>query len=394
MCRARSEETQREKLRCDCDTNETRRLRHHTRDALDRHAESAYQPIDPIHLPFPTMEEPFTVESIKADINSTDSTIKELKAQGVDTDTICIFVDERVNRIGAGVEYLSENKYGAPTDQELQDAYDSFEKPYRELEAAALAAGRTDEEADQYAAETVDAEYSQTMSQLFKKRNIAIKNALTDVGVIFAQPESLRCSKKSNPEAVAVLKKAVTFYPQNWVNNSNFNKYPLHVEPVEVGERPGYQHVAKLGMFNRKSIITVSEDRDFGGGLSVGIHEFAHRIEYTVPGVTNLEQIFVMRRTGHFSENGNQITPEELTPILEVSSETNEEEDQEVGFKDNFPTHYMGKVYDNGTWEVLAMGMETLFSGTNGGFAGIENFKEDSDYKKFIIGTLASSAKD
>ena len=39
------------------------------------------------------------------------------------------------------------------------------------------------------------------------------------------------------------------------------------------------------------------------------------------------------------------------------------------------------------------MGMEYLFAGTNGGLAGLGNHKADADYKKFILGVLASSVK-
>jgi hypothetical protein len=54
----------------------------------------------------------------------------------------------------------------------------------------------------------------------------------------------------------------------------------------------------------------------------------------------------------------------------------------------------MGKIYSGSSYtEILSMGMESLFAGTNGGFVGMDNNKPDADYKKFILGVLASSAK-
>lgn len=52
-----------------------------------------------------------------------------------------------------------------------------------------------------------------------------------------------------------------------------------------------------------------------------------------------------------------------------------------------------GKIQVGRATEVLSMGMETLFAGTNSGFAGMLRMKADPDSKKFILGLLASSSQ-
>jgi hypothetical protein len=50
----------------------------------------------------------------------------------------------------------------------------------------------------------------------------------------------------------------------------------------------------------------------------------------------------------------------------------------------------MGKEYTDGYREVLSMGMEAIFSGSQGSLIGLGNFKPDPDMKNFIIGLLAT----
>jgi len=38
------------------------------------------------------------------------------------------------------------------------------------------------------------------------------------------------------------------------------------------------------------------------------------------------------------------------------------------------------------------MGMETLFAGTHDSFLGSDEYAPDADYKRFMLGVLASSA--
>ena len=66
--------------------------------------------------------EPYTTESIKAEIASLHTLAAEMKAQNADSNAIMLAHDKKLNDIGAGVEYLAETKYGSPTDAELVSA--------------------------------------------------------------------------------------------------------------------------------------------------------------------------------------------------------------------------------------------------------------------------------
>lgn len=139
-----------------------------------------------------------------------------------------------------------------------------------------------------------------------------------------------------------------------------------------------------------KSELTITPDESGISGKSKGfrvaLHEFAHRVEMTSPPVAVMEDTFLRRRSGNLPlPDGTKSKPEALSVIYHGSGEE--------GYKDNFPDHYMGKVYgDTNYREILSTGMEALFAGSFGGLTGNMGWKADSDYKKFILGVLASSA--
>lgn len=394
MCKSINENPS-ENRRCDCDTSEARRLRRHNRAAINRNVEDAYEPIAPNTYPDPSPEDVFTVESIKEELASISDHLNLLQSRRIDGNIISSFVDKKLNKIGAGVEYIAENKYDAPTDEYFREVYESFRKPFFEYKKVALNAGMSNEEAISEANEKINADISSAMKTLFRKRNDSIRNAFIDIGVEFADPETLQCSTKSDPQAVKILKNALWFYPQAWVDASNElnQQQPLDVKICNEEKRANYRSVTKW--FRTRSEINIYSDESTHDGLAsdgrrVALHEFAHRIEHSIPIIRYYQRFFLMRRTGNYSEDDPFVEGEEVSVIYEKTYDS--EENEEYGYLDNFPTHYMGKVYDGKNFEILSMGMESLFSGTNGGFVGVFKYKADSDYKRFILGVIASSS--
>lgn len=108
----------------------------------------------------------------------------------------------------------------------------------------------------------------------------------------------------------------------------------------------------------------------------VALHEFAHRVEDTSPRVKALENAFIQRRVT--LPDGSYEKPFELYPGENV-------------YRDHFPDYYIGKTYPDRSTEVLSMGMETIFAGTQGDYFSDKNPAVDTDYRNFIIGILASS---
>ena len=142
---------------------------------------------------------------------------------------------------------------------------------------------------------------------------------------------------------------------------------------------------------------TVSELTAGKSERSTAVHELAHRMEHVTGHVDRIESAFFARRTEGLEREQIAGHPR-----------------GEVGYKDSFPHHYVGRDYqwerrnrDYGlgmgpqhqSYELLSMGMEMVFFGKYGAGVGsnrpVEETYEpepDTDYRRFILGTLASSA--
>lgn len=116
------------------------------------------------------------------------------------------------------------------------------------------------------------------------------------------------------------------------------------------------------------------------------LHEMSHRFEHTNKNIGKLERAFYMHRVT--DDNGNV---EELHHYTGGSK-------SEVVRDDEFLNVYMGKDYqrergeDYPAYELLSMGMESVFSGSNGGLRGLHKTgKKDDDMRFFIMGLLANN---
>lgn len=110
--------------------------------------------------------------------------------------------------------------------------------------------------------------------------------------------------------------------------------------------------------------------------LDVAIHELGHRHGYHVEGLHQHEVAYRNSRTT--LENGQLQPTERMYP-----------RSKEFTRPDHFANRYMGRVYDHDATEVLTMGMESVFTGTEGGLIGIGGKPADPDMRNFILGTLA-----
>lgn len=544
--------------RCPCDTSEARQLRRKNAGARSSYVTLVQEPVESKALPVVVKTEPYTTETIRADIDDLKTMSSSLRNAGASSDEVFAAYDKKLNSIGSGVEYLAETKYGAPTDEELRENVKNaseialvnkgkmrnelkeiqVESDELEKKLFAHADRKThpimkerwavwaEKDPETFAAYKAIDDKSVVLSRgifgsagnevaiakktLLEKRNEAIQNALKDVGVEFADPETVRFSDDSHKDAVKSLKLALAYYPQSWVDASNAQhmnrelrikrstgrahyssmraqrKYTFSTEayiiqkpkdwqpdphdhfeseyinlkgektwtdPISgivhssygrygdkeekshwlsmsweyskskgVPQGEGWEKVehyetryvsgegmVKTGNMETKyrkpkttrsrssntytAELTVTKDAQAwvgeDKGMRVAMHEFAHRAEATSPHLTAYEEAFLKRRSGHLpAEDGSNVEPEKLTSIYEGKKK------KEMGYKDNFPSHYMGKVYSDSNYkEILSMGMESVFAGTNGGLVGLDNHKPDADYKKFILGVLASSAR-
>ena len=96
-------------------------------------------------------------------------------------------------------------------------------------------------------------------------------------------------------------------------------------------------------------------------------HEMGHRIEYLYPEILELERQFYERRT----------RGEELQWLG-----AGYKKEEKARF-DRFVNAYMGKDYGGKGYELLSMGLESLFCGTY-------NLSQDTEYQDFLLGILAA----
>lgn len=114
--------------------------------------------------------------------------------------------------------------------------------------------------------------------------------------------------------------------------------------------------------------------------FSTSAHEMSHRFEKVVPGIGDMEEAFLKRRTTH--ENGEREDLIDLYPGNRV---------REVARPDSFVTSYIGKEYGRkNSHEVLSVGVEAVFSGKYGGLVGAGRYEADTDHRAFVLGAMAT----
>lgn len=117
------------------------------------------------------------------------------------------------------------------------------------------------------------------------------------------------------------------------------------------------------------------------------LHEFAHRIERTVPGIMRMEHAFLNRRTA--DADGNLHPLDYIYPPRPTDSFMSSERGRFGGFVSS----YIGKEYvDSPAREVFSVGIEAILGGTYEGLAGVSSERtKDEDMRGFVMGLLASA---
>lgn len=125
---------------------------------------------------------------------------------------------------------------------------------------------------------------------------------------------------------------------------------------------------------------------------ATAIHELGHRMEDVIPNraLVRAEEAFLKRRTTN-SATGEREKMSHMTYL--DSNLSNSILDNEIGYKDNFIHHYVGRVYlTEDAHEVFTTGMEALFGHEWGGLISLDGKKDqqDKDHRAFTLGALAS----
>lgn len=160
--------------------------------------------------------------------------------------------------------------------------------------------------------------------------------------------------------------------------------YPNEEDGTEVWRRPYITTTdTKYNSVSELTINPVGSLAGRGAHFEVTAHELGHRFEHTVPGITALEEDFLARRTTD-PETGER---EPLANLYGTS--------KEQARADGFATAYIGKEYKNSPYrEVLSMGVESLFSGSQGGLVGAGHYRADPDMRAFVLGVMATVGRE
>jgi hypothetical protein len=140
------------------------------------------------------------------------------------------------------------------------------------------------------------------------------------------------------------------------------------------------ERISQIQLGLRKEGYMEGRDPD----MATATHELGHRMQYSVGNLNDLERAFLVRRTSVPSPDYPEHTVrQEQEPIYGTSR-------KELCRPDHFSNRYMGKEYDKVT-EIVTMGMESLFTGTNGGLIGIGRSDPDREFRDFILGAVATA---
>lgn len=137
------------------------------------------------------------------------------------------------------------------------------------------------------------------------------------------------------------------------------------------------------------SLPKINEDKTQLDAQATAIHEYAHRMEETRPHIMRMEEAWLKRRTTD-PVTGIREDNSIMYPVLPGTSVG----DLELGRRDNFLHHYIGKEYTTSHHrEVFSVGMESMFGHQKlGGLIGAsDNIKADQDHRNFILGLLATA---
>lgn len=164
-----------------------------------------------------------------------------------------------------------------------------------------------------------------------------------------------------------------------------------YVSPDDLKTVPSEKVWVKASTVKRVKLpeLVISSSADKNELKAIAFHEFGHRMETVVGNgvIMRQEEAWLRRRTTN-SSTGEREDNSYIYPPLPGGGLV----DQEIGRRNSFFHHYVGKEYVTGRHrEVFSMGVESLFGGSYFGMLGLNSsVKADKDHRGFILGLLAA----
>ena len=279
---------------------------------------------------------------------------------------------EDAKRVGQLVREEAERRHQPKVDkwrQDLERAQNQLKK-LRAKQKKLLESGASPEELQRIASQISNKEFdvrilSKGPPKIPEKTYLEVMSEVRDFG------GETHNFQGGSSQAKRALKKAEKRYPKDWVEKS---AHQTEGDIPRGSKRPLYIEDTNRGYYsqNRGEVSVGRGDPD-----STATHELGHSMEqHAAPDskIAKLEHEFVEGRAAE-GEVPTQIFPDHPDPEVQ----------KEVGIKDEFKEHYMGKTYEHQgdpyAAEVLTMGYEGLMHDKYG-------VAEDTDMTDFVLGMV------
>lgn len=209
---------------------------------------------------------------------------------------------------------------------------------------------------------STQAAYTQTVKQ-FRALEVAERERMVR---ILALPNEMR----GNPADV-VIPGYNASYRKSVTEASSLVSMLVHRDIMPTGIK--VNGVRGNRAYYQNSIRAIHINKDTS--VSVIVHEIVHDIEYSHPDVSSKTKAFLAKRA-----NGEQ--PKQLRSLTGVKAFRRDEVAYEDEWKKRGGSHYMGKVYERASTELLTMGIERML-------ADAKSFAEkDPEYFRFMLEIL------
>ena len=234
-------------------------------------------------------------------------------------------------------------------------------KALDEAARAFKATGRRDREKYEIAI-AAQAKYNETVKQ-YRALEVAERDRMVR---ILALPNEMR----GNPDDV-VISGYNASYRKSVTEASSLVSMLVHREIMPTGIKVNGVRGNRAYYQNAIRAIHINKDTS----VSVIVHEIVHDIEYSHPDVSRKTKAFLAKRA-----NGDQ--PKQLRVLTGNKAFGRDEIAYEDEWKKRGGSHYMGKVYDRASTELLTMGIERIL-------ADAKSFAEkDPEYFRFMLEIL------
>ena len=264
--------------------------------------------------------------------------------------------EKEIRQLGARARDLFEKK-GGHQRNELQD----IEKEQKEAKMELLLA-KTDEEKKlanykrKLATERENNYYNMDYREELVSKVIEKFRPIGTKGEIGKQDYYTNNSIGSI-KSINAIENVRSKIPTDWVNVGNQRTIFADYDPNR-----GYYELIRRNQSDTDHVVLSRNDIHM---RSCAFHEMSHRMEKLIPEIVTIERQFYERRTQN-------------EPLASLGPGYGK--DEKTRF-DQFVEPYMGKDYGGGAYELLSMGMESLFCGT----FSIEN---DQEYCDMLWGLL------